>query len=318
MTDTPTLLLPHDLGPERLVQLEETLSTPLPADALAVARTPEETHELVQTAEGIVAGRLAQETLEIAERLRWVQALSAGVDHYDVETLEARDIALTNASGVHAEPIAEQVLGYILAFERRLHESMDQQRRGVWERVEGGEVRGKTMGIIGVGAIGTRTAELADALGMRVIGTKRDLEGAPEVLETCYRADDHHTVCRQADYLVLACPLTDETEGLISSDEFRLLPSEAVLVNIARGGVVDQAALIRALQYGQIRGAGLDVFETEPLPAASPLWDLSNVIITPHMAGSTPKKLERWREIIVDNYEALAMDSLEEMRNRLV
>ncbi|WP_435154854.1 NAD(P)-dependent oxidoreductase [Haladaptatus sp. DFWS20] len=131
-------------------------------------------------------------------------------------------------------------------------------------------------------------------------------------------ADDYHKVLRQSDYVVLACPLTDETRGLLGAEEFHLMPSDAVLVNIARGDVVDEDALIRAHQYRLIRGAGLDVFSTEPLPSDSPLWNLSNAVLTPHMAGSTPHKPTRWRDIIVANYEALAEGNREGMVNRVV
>ncbi|SIR26172.1 Phosphoglycerate dehydrogenase [Haladaptatus litoreus] len=315
---TPTLLLTHRLTPDIASDLHAELANHLPDGALARARTPEETFELLPEADGIVTAGLSEDLLDSATSLRWVQVLSAGVDQYDQDALEARDIALTNASGVHAEPIAEQVLWFLLTFERRLHVGVRQQSRGVWERFEGGELRGKTLGIIGVGAIGTRVAELGSGLGMTVLGTKRTVETAPTVLDDCFAADDHHEVLRRADYVVLACPLTDETEGLLGSEEFRLMPSDAVLVNIARGDVVDEDALIRALQYRLIRGAGLDVFSTEPLPSDSPLWNLSNAVLTPHMAGSTPHKAERWQDIIVENYEVLASDKVDEMVNRIV
>ncbi|GAA0228481.1 D-2-hydroxyacid dehydrogenase [Haladaptatus pallidirubidus] len=317
MTD-PTLLLTHRLRPDTASDLYAELDGHLPDGGLARARTPEEAFELLPGADGIITAGLSEEMLDAAKNLRWVQVLSAGVDRYDRDALEARDIALTNASGVHAEPIAEQVLWFLLTFERRLHVGVRQQSRGVWERFEGGELRGKTLGIIGVGAIGTRVAELSAGLGMTVIGTKRSVETAPAILDDCFPADDYREVLRRADYVVLACPLTDETEGLLGSEEFRLMPSDAVLVNIARGDVVDEAALIRALQNRLIRGAGLDVFSTEPLPPASPLWNLSNAVLTPHMAGSTPHKPGRWREIIVANYDALAAGTLDRMVNRIV
>lgn len=318
MTDRPTLLLPHGLGADRTEALATALRPTLHDGAIRVSHTPAETIAIAADADAIVAGSLSEELLEAASDLQWVQALSAGVDHYDQEALQEREIVLTNAAGVHAEPIAEQVLGYVLMFERRLHRLVRQQSRRVWERVEGGEIRGKTMGIVGVGAIGTRTAELADAMGMAVIGTKRDVDTAPDVLDACYPAEEYHELCRRSDYLVLSCPLTAATEGLISDDEFRLLSSDAVVVNVARGPVIDEAALTRALQSKRIRGAALDVFETEPLPRESPLWDLSNVVITPHMAGSTPEKVDRWCEIILENYRALADGRPEAMRNRVL
>lgn len=216
--------------------------------------------------------------------------------------LEAGDVALTNASGVHAEPIVEQVLGAMLRFERRFLESQANRARKSWERVEGGELRGTTLGIIGVGAIGSRVADLGRAFGMTVLGTKRDPDSMPDAVDEGFGADDYDERCRRSDYLVLACPLTEETAGLLGMDECRQMPSDAVLGNVARGEVVDEAALARALQYKVLRGAALDVFETEPLPADSPLWELSNVLLTPHMAGSTPPKAGRWAELLAGNY----------------
>jgi phosphoglycerate dehydrogenase-like enzyme len=303
----PTLLLTHTVPPETSADLLDALRAELPDADLLTAATTEETEKLLPDADALVTGRLDEELLDGAE-IEWVQALSAGVDSYPQAELEARGIALTNASGVHAEPIGEQVLGAMLAFERRFLDAMANKGRESWERVEGGELHGKTLGIVGVGAIGSRVAELGAAFGMEVLGTKRDPESAPDVVDECFGPDGHTELCRRADHLVLACPLTDETRGLIGAEEFRLLADDAVLVNVARGAVVDEDALVRALQYGRIRGAALDVFETEPLPADSALWNLSNVLLTPHMAGSTPKKAERWAGIVGENYRRFDTD----------
>lgn len=311
----PTLLVTHTVPPETSDDLLDALAEELPDADVRNAATPEETREKIFDCEAIVTGRLDAELLDDAPNLRWVQALSAGVDSYPRAELEERDIALTNASGVHAEPIGEQVLGYLLSFERRFLDSQTNKSRSTWERVEGGELRGKTLGVVGVGAIGTRVAELGQAFGMNVLGTKRDPSTMPAVVDEAFPADGYVDLCRRSDYLVLACPLTDETRGLLGMDEFRLMPSDAVLVNVARGEVVDEEALIRALQYKVVRGAALDVFETEPLPKDSPLWDLSNVLLTPHMAGSTPKKAGRWAAIIGENHRRFGTG--EEFKNRM-
>ena len=303
----PTLLLTHTVPPETTADLLDALADELPDATVLSAATPEETDELLDRADALVTGRLDADLLARAE-VEWVQALSAGVDSYPQEAMEEAGVVLTNASGVHAEPIGEQVLGAMLSFERRFLESQRNKDRNSWERVEGGELKGKTLGVVGVGAIGSRVAELGAAFGMDVLGTKRDPSTMPDAVDEAFGADGYTELCRRSDYLVLACPLTDETAGLIGSEEFRLLSGDAVLVNIARGGVVDEGALTRALQYGQIRGAALDVFETEPLPADSPLWDLSNVLLTPHMAGSTPKKAGRWADIIGENYRQFGTD----------
>lgn len=313
----PTVLFTHTVGPDRGERLREAVvEMGLPREATRVTSQPDETREAITTAEGIVTGRLDESTLDTAEQLRWVQALSAGVDSYPQAALRERNVALTNSSGVHAEPIGEQVLGYMLAFERRFPTLFDQQADARWERREGTELRGKTVGVIGVGAIGTRVAELTSAVGCRTIGTKRDLSTVPDAIDTIHPADEYRTVAAESDYLVLACPLTDETRGLIGYDELRLLGGDGRLVNVARGAVCDEDALTTALQYHTIAGAALDTFETEPLPADSPLWNLSNVIVTPHMAGSTPGKLTRWSEIITDNYHALTGERA--YRNRVL
>jgi len=153
---------------------------------------------------------------------------------------------------------------------------------------------------------------------MDVIGTKRDRSDLPGAVDELLAAEAYHDLLARADYVVVACPLTEETEGMIGSDEFRLMDEDAVLINVARGEIVQHDALVSALQYHRIRGAALDVFAEEPLPQDSVLWDLSNVVITPHMAGSTPHKPERWLDIITDNYEALAAGDLDGLRNRVL
>ncbi|MFC6786378.1 D-2-hydroxyacid dehydrogenase [Halobaculum halobium] len=319
MSADHTLLLAHTVGPGRGADLRERLlDEGLPADRVVAAATPAETDAHVADADGIVVGRLPEGLLDRADSLRWVQVLSSGTDYLPTEDLADRGVALTNSAGVHAEPIGEQVLGYMLSFERDLHALARQQAESRWERREGGELRGKTVGIVGVGAIGTRVAELASAFGMEVWGVKRDLDTMPDAVDEARPPDALHETCLAADYLVLACPLTDETSGLIGGDELRLLGDAGVLVNVARGGVCDQDALVGALRSHLIGGAALDVFEEEPLPADSRLWDLSNVIVTPHMAGSTPHKQKRWAEIIAENSRALADGDIDGLRNRVV
>jgi len=312
---SPSVLVPHWVAPEDTDDLLDALPESVPRAAVDTAATPEETRERLPDAEVLLTFAFDADLLDRAPELRWIQALSAGVDIDDLDALSEAGVALTNASGVHAEPIAEQVLGYLLMFERGLVEAARNQSRGVWERVGGGELRGKTLGVVGLGAIGSRVAELGSALGMAVVGTKRDPDSAPGAADEVLPADDYRTLFRRAEYAVLACPLTAETRGMVGREEFRLMPGDAVLVNIARGGVVRQDDLVSALQGGTIRGAALDVFETEPLPADSPLWDLSNVVVTPHMAGSTPHYLERCGELFADNYARYVAD--EPLRNRI-
>jgi phosphoglycerate dehydrogenase-like enzyme len=153
---------------------------------------------------------------------------------------------------------------------------------------------------------------------MTVVGTKRDPSTAPEAVDEVHGPDGLFDVLDGADYVLLSCPLTPETRGLVGRRELGTMDGEAVLVNVARGEVVDQDALVYALQQGGIRGAALDVFEEEPLPGESPLWDLPNVVVTPHMAGSTPYKFERIADIFAENYEAFVDGRVEDLRNRVV
>ncbi len=280
-----------------------------------VARTPEESRELIPGAEIVLGHDLSGELLAGADTVEWMQALSAGVDHYDLDALEARDIALTNASGVHAEPIAEQVLGYLLAFERRFPRAFDQQERGVWEGYSAAELRGKEVCVVGLGAIGSRVAELCSALGCRVTGTKRTPEDAPDAADEVRPPDELQSLLADADHVVVACPLTEETRGLFGAEAFTAMRASATLTNVARGGIVEQDELVHALQERDIRGAALDVFEEEPLPEESPLWDLSNAIVTPHMAGSTPAYWTRVAEVFAESYREYPDG---EMKNRIV
>ena len=307
MSTAPETLMLHTVSNSRWTDataLRAAIEDRLPDLSLRVARTPDESRERVESAEVVVTTSLPDDVLGRAEDLRWVQALSSGVDFFDFETLRERDVALTNVAGVHAEPIAEQVLGYLLAFERGIVEGMRNQHRGVWERYEGGELRGKTLDIVGLGAVGTRTAELSRAFGMTVLATKRDPSTAPDVVDDVYGPDGLHKALIESDYVVVACPLTADTRDLIGREELGCMKESAVLVNVARGPIVDEAALTEGLQQRVIRGAALDVFEHEPLAKDSPLWDLSNIVLTPHMAGSSPAKTSRTADVFAENYAA--------------
>jgi phosphoglycerate dehydrogenase-like enzyme len=318
MSSETTVVLAHTVSPDRSAALHTELTQRLPDGTVLDAVLPAETDELVSRADMLVVGRLEESWLEASDSLQLLQTLWAGVDLYPIDSIEESEIAMANAAGVHARPIAEQVLGYMLTFERRLLDAVDNHGRGVWESLSGGELGSKTVGIIGVGAIGSRVAALASAFGMETLGTKRDLSTVPDDIDKIFPADEYHELLTRSDYVVVACPLTDETEGLLGSDEFRLLDSDAVLINVARGGIVEQDDLVRALQYGLIDGAALDVFDEEPLPPDSLLWDLSNVIVTPHMAWTSTETTRRWADVIEQNYRAVASNDTESIVNRVI
>lgn len=253
----------------------------------------------------VVAGGFPRDLVVSAPDLRWVQQWGAGAD-WLMRTPEARekDFVLTNASGVHAIPISEHIFSLIFAFARGIHRAVRAQVKHDWpgsRRHQATEVAGSTMVLIGVGAIGERTAQMGAALGMRVLGIRRDPKVPAPGVEAMYSLGQLPTLLPEADYLVITAPLTEETKGMIGEAQLRAMKPTAVIVNIGRGGTIDEEALIRALREGWIGGAGLDVFAVEPLPQDSPLWDMDNVIVTPHHAGSTPHYNARAMDIFLDN-----------------
>jgi len=254
----------------------------------------------------IVAGSFPRDLIPKARNLRWFQQWGGGADwllRYP-EVVEL-DFLLTNASGVHAVPISEHILTLLLAFARGLIWSVQAQGRREWirhsQRGRVFELAGKTMLLVGVGAIGERMARLAAALGMRVLGVRRDPSASAPGVEATFGPDRLLDLLPEADFVVLTVPLTRETRGLIGERELRAMKPTAYVVNIGRGGTIQEDVLIRALKEGWIAGAGLDVFETEPLPEDSPLWGMENVIVTSHYAGSTPSYNERAMAIFLDN-----------------
>ncbi|MFB6310814.1 MAG: D-2-hydroxyacid dehydrogenase [Salinirussus sp.] len=317
----PRVLLSHEFPPETRGTLEDLateLRERLPDLELRRAHDFDESVRLAADAEVIIEHGLYDEHLAAADELEWVQSLSSGADRYDVETLRNRGIVLTTVSGVHAKPIAEQILTYLLAFERNLPRGIRQQERREWRRYPAGELGGSVVGVIGVGAIGGRFAELATAIGVRVLGVRKHPDRDHHAVDQMYGPDRLNHVLGRADYAVLACPLTDATRGLIGEPELSSLGNNGILVNVARGAVVEQQALVRAIQTGDIRGAALDVFDTEPLPPDSPLWQQSNVIVTPHMAGGSPKFPIRCAELIAENYRHFIAGERDLMRNRVL
>lgn len=315
MNGPDVLLLEHFGEADRI---RAAFDEHLPDVDLRVAEDPDGDDALATLGdtEVVLTFRFSDEHLAAAEELRWVQALNAGVDSYPLDRLAERDIPLTNSSGIHAEQMGQQVLGYLLVFERRIHEGIRQQHAGEWERYPGGELSDDTLGVVGLGAIGSRVGEYGKRMDMEVVGTKADPETAPDCADACYPPEELDAVLDRADYLVVACPLNEATEGLLGAEEFARLDDGAVLVNIARGPIVDQDALVDALDSGEIRGAALDVTDPEPLPEEAPLRDRYDVVLTPHMAGSSPYYFDRAVELFAENYEAFVAG--EDLRNRIV
>jgi D-2-hydroxyacid dehydrogenase (NADP+) len=239
-----------------------------------------------------------------AKRLRLIQTIGAGVD----AVLPAPDlpagVRIANARGIHGEQMSEHALAMMLAFAKRLPQALANQRMRRWQSYTPGSLAGKTCSILGMGTIGRAVAERAKQFGMRVIGTQREpkpCSHADEVLppEQIKRA------VQQADYLVVILPKTPQTLHLLDAKVLADLRKDAILINMARGGVVDETAVANMLKEGRLRGAALDVFAEEPLPESSDLWKLPNLIITPHVAGLVPDYLDRVLEIFIDNMKRL-------------
>ena len=252
----------------------------------------------------VAAGSFPRDLMAQASNLKWYQQWGAGADWLlEHPELAQKDFTLTNVSGIHEIPIGEQIMAYLLAFARTLNIAARNQGTHIWPEspASASELSGKTMLLLGTGAIGAYTAKLAQAFGMKVVGVRRHPEKSVEHIDEMVALDDLSAALSGADFIVLTLPLTEDTRHLIGEAELQRMKPTAILVNIGRGGLVDEPALVRALQDKTIAGAGLDVFETEPLPEDSPLWKMENVIITPHMAGNTPHYDERALKIFLEN-----------------
>ena len=240
-------------------------------------------------------------------KLRWVHTFSAGVDRHVPEMAKYERVLLTNNTGAYDVPIAEHVMAMIFAAAKRVPEHLVAQGRHEWQReVPHAEVRAATLVILGMGSIGSELARLACGVGMYVIGVRRDAsrrDPSPEApaVDRIVSSDRFIEVAREADYLAVTAALTPQTRGMVSAEVLRVLKPTAWVINIARGPIVDEAALAAALKEKRIGGAALDVFETEPLPAESPLWSLDGAILTPHVSNSSPKVRERSLALVVEN-----------------
>ncbi|WP_322923177.1 D-2-hydroxyacid dehydrogenase [Paenibacillus campi] len=236
--------------------------------------------------------------------VKWVQAWSAGVDKMPLAQLEQKQVLLTSANGVHTIPISEQIFAYLLAFSRNLHQAIRNQSKARWD--ESGsfsELHGKTIVIVGAGNIGMGTARLARAFGMKTVGVRRSGQPLDE-FDHMYSMEQLDTALALADVVVNILPLTEQTRGLFNSGRFETMKQTALFINVGRGATVQTDDLVAALQGGNIAGAGLDVFDPEPLPEDHPLWSMEQVIITPHIAGSNEHYTERVIDIFLTNLKA--------------
>ena len=259
----------------------------------------------------VVSGLWRNELLARALRLRFIQSIGAGTDQFSREALAQHGVRLASARGVNARAVSEHVMALILALVRRLPEARDNQHKHVWRGMIGDlagredELGGKTLLIVGLGQIGGRLAELAKAFDMRVLGIRRDPHAGAGHADAVHGMSALRTLLPQADVVALTCPLTHETEKLIDAAALGLMKPTAYLINAARGRVVDEPALVAALERRQIKGAGIDVTVEEPLAATSPLWAMEHVLITPHTAGETCRYEDNVLAIMQENLKRL-------------
>lgn len=284
----------------RVTDASELLRAETKGDAAAA----KELDALLAETEVIYGFRLPQDLVRRAPKLKWVQVMSAGVDRFlkDEEFRNSR-VVLTNVSGIHAVPIGEFVLGLMLMFAKGAPQCFEMKRQKQWGRFMPAVLRSKTVGIVGLGSIGREVARLSKAFGMRVVAVRRRSQrtGRARYVDLLLPPERLRELLAQSDFVVLALPLTPETKGLIGEAELRSMKPTAYLINIARGEIVDEAALVRALEEGWIAGAGLDVFATEPLPSESRLWELPNVVFSPHIAGGMEDYVQRATEVFCEN-----------------
>jgi phosphoglycerate dehydrogenase-like enzyme len=293
-------------------QMAQRFAARSPGIAHFQVRTPEEFQSRLGEADVVVVSMLwRNELLPTAKRLKFIQSISAGIDQYDRDLLRTGGIRLANAAGVNAHAVAEHAMALMLALQRHLHTGRDNQSAKRWRGMiseiaaREDELGGKTLLIVGLGRIGARLARLAKAFDLKVVATRRDPHRGRAGADAVFGHDRLHEVLPTADIVALTCPLTRETENLMDTKALALMKPTAHLINVARGRVVDEEALTRALQEKRVAAAGLDVAREEPLAAASPLWAMANVLITPHSAGETQRYEDGVIDLLLANLERL-------------
>jgi len=305
------------VGPDRLARLRDAA---VGGTVVNAATESDAVHEAADA--DAFLGKISPEILAAARRLRWVQSFTASLEHYLFPALVNHPCELTNMRGLFSDVIADQVMGYVICFARNLHTYIRNQFGAKWEPVGGEGARvsfaagpgvvnpidlahrhlgDQTLGVVGFGAIGAEVARRAKAFGMRVVAidpVRTDLTWDVEWVRTPDRIPD---LLAESDYVVVAAPHTPQTAGMFRRDQFRQMKRTAYLINVGRGAIVNLADLSEALRAGELAGAALDVFEVEPLPSDHPLWGFPNVILTPHVAGYSPRIAERHLTVLVEN-----------------
>ena len=271
----------------------------------------------------VLSGFWDDAMLDHAARLRFIQVCAAGYERFDLRRLGAAGVRMANGRGVNRNAVAEHAVALMLALVRHIHTGRDHQRAKHWRGMVSqlddreDELEGKCLLIYGLGGIGARLAALTHAFGMRVLGIKRDIRARTEGADEVHPPDALLELLPEADFVALTCPLSEDTRGLIGARSLEAMKRSAYLINVARGGCVDESALVAALRTGEIAGAGIDVTVDEPLSPDSPLWELENVVLTPHTAGETRRYEDNVIDILLENLERLWRGE-EKLRNGIV
>lgn len=273
----------------------------VPGVASVVPGTMDTVGELLADADVLVSYRWSDEW--IVPSLRWIQSVSAGTDQFPLDELREAGVVLTSAVGIHDVQVSEHAFGLLLSLTRGIAPAVRNQANGHWEWTRVIDLDGLTLGVLGLGTIGEAVARKGRAFGMRVIGTKRDPSTYEGVAEQVLGPDGTLDVCREADVVIITLPGGDQTDRIVGRSELAALAG-GFLINVGRGSVVDESALVEALSDDVLRGAGLDVFTEEPLPSDHPLWTLPNVVVTPHLAGASPRYAERLARLFERNLTA--------------
>ena len=294
----------HGISRELSEALARPLRARLPDREVVVWTREEELRAGIGEVEALLAYRPPRGLWAGATRLRLFQMMGAGVDALLPAPDLPRSVRIANARGIHGPQMSEFALAMVLALAKHVPRAFEQSRERIWKQYPVDTIEGKTLGILGLGAIGSAVAEKASALGMRVVGTQREPKPTPHVAEVV-GPEQTERVLRESDFVVVLLPLTPETRGSLGAQELASIRPSARLVNLARGGIVDEDALAEALHAGRLAGAAIDVFAEEPLPPLSPLWSAPNAILTPHVSGLGPGYMDRLTEIFVENLERI-------------
>jgi len=313
----PTVVVRHDLPiAASLEGRRENL-------VVKPAATAAETRELLFEADALVINPSSWDDglLDALDEGDWVQTTSTGYSAYPLDAFEEQGVTFTNATGNYGSPVSDHVFALALSLTRGISTFVDAKRRGEWDRSQGSkliDLEDRTATVVGLGDIGESVVRRARGFKMEVYGTKRHPEEYEGTLPTdrVLAPDSLESVIGETDLLVLTVPLTEETHHLVDRSTFETLPDSALLINAARGPVVNQEALIEALENDRIAGAGLDVFDEEPLPEESPLWGFDDVVITPHVGGRSKYFIQRFVDLFLHNYDC--RETGEPLRNHLV